>query len=400
MDDGAFKQCPFCKEQIRSEAMKCRWCGEWLRKPEPESPVPPPPIQQQTAAAQPSDEHQPPPPLETDVRSTQQPKTGIRPSTLKRMSVALLGVCAILFIIILVTSLPISNWPSLTPEDRSVLVGRPMGNLAKIALIAGLGCWPEKRKGYKLLWFSVILTLGMAVMAYSSSVRAYRNRNTATQSLTHVRTVLSNTLTFATQGATGSLPAVPSTGNRVDDMVLHYTHDMLEAIMPPLTGVSQRIQSLQERSVFDHAVLTNSLDLDAELQKRIQAQRIIADAQESERKALEGFQEYLSSRAVSTEDEKGVIRGLQQSIRKNASSWLQVFELLRRKENADMDFLNFMASARDDYILQNGSIVFGSATNSEKYAYLATRATSAQNDMDEARSLFLETAKSGVDILR
>ena len=37
MQDSAFKLCPLCREQIRQEAVKCRFCGEWLEPTEPES---------------------------------------------------------------------------------------------------------------------------------------------------------------------------------------------------------------------------------------------------------------------------------------------------------------------------------------------------------------------------
>src|SRR5277367_5660636 len=39
VNDG-FKICPFCKEKIRKEAVKCRFCGEWLEQPATPPPNP------------------------------------------------------------------------------------------------------------------------------------------------------------------------------------------------------------------------------------------------------------------------------------------------------------------------------------------------------------------------
>jgi len=32
MENDGFKICPFCKEKIHKEAVKCRFCGEWLEE--------------------------------------------------------------------------------------------------------------------------------------------------------------------------------------------------------------------------------------------------------------------------------------------------------------------------------------------------------------------------------
>src|SRR5258708_2044039 len=38
MDASDSKSCPFCSERIKNDAVKCRYCGEWLSQPLEEPP--------------------------------------------------------------------------------------------------------------------------------------------------------------------------------------------------------------------------------------------------------------------------------------------------------------------------------------------------------------------------
>jgi uncharacterized RDD family membrane protein YckC len=74
MNTNHFKTCPFCKEQIRVEAVKCRFCGEWLQSEAAKftSPSPPPMIHeppkiQPAPSLHPSPLSASPPPIQEEV---------------------------------------------------------------------------------------------------------------------------------------------------------------------------------------------------------------------------------------------------------------------------------------------------------------------------------------------
>ena len=70
MENAASKECPFCKEQIRKEAVKCRFCGEWLEeRHQPKAGL----ISEQTPASQPSES-------DANRETIIQPVDGIKPT--------------------------------------------------------------------------------------------------------------------------------------------------------------------------------------------------------------------------------------------------------------------------------------------------------------------------------
>ena len=136
MEDASFKVCPFCKEKIRKEAVKCRFCGEWLEQSEQcVSPA-------TSTGATLLDPLEPTrAPLEQKAENltadTPKSKKEISVKTLYWTGGVLLGICTLIWFACLV-QVP---WQRISPVERGKLIGNLIGGGLKMFIAIGLVTW-------------------------------------------------------------------------------------------------------------------------------------------------------------------------------------------------------------------------------------------------------------------
>jgi hypothetical protein len=375
MQDAGFKQCPFCKEKIRTEAVKCRFCGEWLEQASaifPDS-------QKKTEASI-------LPPFPKPAESPMPDKTENKTATPKRIlkevsqktlfwiSVSLLTVCCLLWVL----GFASGHWSQLSPAKQGEAIGNIIVGMIKIFFVAGLVSWGIKDKTEKLLAFSVVIAVSTAIGAYYFHVGRQEAQQKARESDTILASNINNLEGFIKGGATGDIPEFKPTGDADTDTFFQTTRDFYAEYFQGWRKAGADIEALQEMSISDCLLFTNKFYLEPQIQDRIAGQQVIEGFRTNALSMIENYKQKCAALNVTEEYKQGILKSLD----KMSPQFEAMFDANIKSQKTDQALLQFLHDNFEDYEFKDGTILFATAANRQKYDELAKDVQDASSEVD------------------
>jgi hypothetical protein len=367
--DSEFKVCPFCKEQIRKEAVKCRFCGEWLNQEiqtqTVETSVPPPlPTQEEI-----------PKPVENEVKTTTHENgKGISPKKLYWIGAILLAGCGLILFVLLYRI----DGNQLNPEEADKATSNLATLIVRTIVCAGLLAWTVKRKGFRFLTFAGVCAAMTIISAYYFHVGKKEAAQKSKETWTQLSSNGMEFVQYAEQGATGTVPAFHPTGDTDIDALAQVMNGLIQEVAQTIAKMNQEINALQEQAIFEPSLLTNKVVLGSEASKRSDSQEIINKYEQTLLSQIKTAQEKCKSLNVSDNVKRGGLDGLNKSV----TQYQEMLDLRLKEQKSEFDFLHFLSNSYDDYQLKDGQIFFGSSTNGTKYDELAKNVQDASKEID------------------
>jgi len=455
VENASFKLCPFCKEQIRKEAVKCRFCGEWL-----EQQTSPLPFQPQEAKAteqltRPNNENIPvqePQPeqkqtwledvsfgagvfrdlqeslnlnpsreqWEHEFLARKKPQNPISPDKMDALwkdssdagkksdsvKVASPNIPAwqpsakMLFRFRLVSALLLAASFSIllffligSHGDPQKISDLIVSFLGKAGIVAFL-LWFSfgKKKGVGVLLFAIFCFL-FTVYAGWHAVKTKRE-NASFDKLVSVGVALIEHMT----NSDNFTPQ--TTGNKNMDQVMSLVAKYGAFFKQLSTDMDSKLQDAGEPNIYSEAILNDKEKIRASISIQSKRQKIIETYRakghdEIERTALELSEMHFSDSAA-----KGMVEGFNGNIKKARPLMDEIFTLRSNLEAAKERFLQFMLEKHGSYKLDTTAITFNKNTDSKQYGALTKTVDDDAKALDDLIANMLKSADATKEELK
>jgi vacuolar-type H+-ATPase subunit H len=402
MENDGFKICPFCKEKIRKEAVKCRFCGEWLEQPA--TPTPNPPASNQIAAEPvanvKSTPVQPAAAIVEQVTSRESPEPSffdIAPKKLYLIGTGflLLGVIIIIWIF---RDVDFNRGDSdKVTSLLAAMIVKPI--LGAAALAWAVHGFFGKRKGYMFLVFAITWTIvmGWCCISFRTAYNSSRAKSQAEDN--QLSTLASNFLDYAQNQNGGSLDKIKNSISTDTNSVLSPIMDFAKDLADAVGKRDQMMADLNEKDIYDLTLLTNKSEMVSEIGKRQKAQAIVETFKTNVNKMIGNTRLKYDQIVAPAKDKASALQGFEQSIEKQEPMRESSYRLLIAQQKNESDYLQFMVDSFNDYQIKGGKILFSTDEALAGYNSHLKTIEDTEKEMADLRNGMLDSTKKTAEQL-
>lgn len=158
--------------------------------------------------------------------------------------------------------------------------------------------------------------------------------------------------------------------------------------------MEDEIDALHREHVFSLPMLSKQSSIEAEIQKAVESQKIIERYRNGFPALVESARvKYSSSRKMSPGWERALL-DFEKMLSERLPSYQEMFSLRLRRENAESEFLRYMAAVFSDYKVSEKAIGFKTPSNSKRYNELGQAIEDAIKEGDAFRQRQFEAVEA------